>query len=93
MSSSLFPDDVKAIEVYTSSLQVGKCHYDPCTATITWGQVVKSGALMCFTGPLSELEVLRTGSHNGRQTTFLRFDANHWWKCPGAPDHKKKGKP
>ena len=80
-------EDAKTIEVFTATISAGACRHDACGAGITWAQVAESGKLMPFTG---RPEPQRTGSRQGKPTTFFLLEDNHWKDCPGAPEFKRK---
>ena len=79
---------MKLAYIYADTVGNGRCRDHRCNARITWAELVGSGKKM----PFDDLVALRTDREQatGRQIWEVDLEANHWAKCPGSNNFRKR---
>jgi hypothetical protein len=80
---------MKTIEIYADTRGKGTCR--GCHAAITWGEVVKTGKKMCFTGEPVALRTWHSDDLLGRRLIeIIDLDENHWRACVSVDSFRRR---
>lgn len=97
MSDTLFPEMEKTIDVWADTLSLPqKCADPDCKDMLVWAVVVKTGAKMCFTVPVTEIRRYECVPFDAppqampREVAVMPFARNHWSVCPGRDKFRRK---
>ncbi len=80
---------MKTIEIYADTRGPGRCRDERCGQPIIWATVVRSGKKMCFDGEAIALRT-RLEPSTRRLIEEVDLDDNHWSRCPGAAQFKRR---